>query len=1168
MQAHRSIGRKLGLLALLSVAVAVVIGTAFALTQETRRYVEAKSEAFIATAQVFAAAVADAAAAGDEQAALRAMRAIASMNGMLTARIETTDGGVLASIGLAARLERDARLTPTERPSAWTILASGTIETTVPIHHNGRDIGQFVMVAEANDLLHRLLVTLAVTLAGAVLAIAAGLAVARRLGGSIVRPIAGLTTAMQEIRERHDFSSNVAVTSDDEVGTMVEGFNGLLAEIRARDARLAEHLRDLERQVADRTADFRAARDAAERANRAKSDFLAAMSHEIRTPMNGMMVMAELVAGSALDERPRRHAQTIVRSGRNLLTIINDILDLSKIEAGQLTLEEIAFDPAEIVDQTVALFSERAREKGLELCAFIDPALSGTMTGDPVRVQQVVANLVNNAVKFTERGSVLVVAEAVEGPAPALRISVADTGIGIPADTIGTLFIAFSQADQSITRRFGGTGLGLAICRKIADAMGATVSVESTPGAGSTFTFTLPMGSPVPGEPWPRTKVAHTAIVDLGGRDGDVLALYLTAAGYRVVRDMPDATGDVGAGTIVFAPLDAAWTDRPGVSLVRCAPLAAGGDQARVARLDLPVQRGELRRLIARHLAGEDLVEAPAPVAAEEPRPDFGHVRILVADDSPVNREVALAALAYFGATADCVEDGLAAAKAVAGGTYDLVFMDGSMPVMDGFEASRRIRAEEAARGGARIPIVALTADVIGTAGEAWRACGMDDLLLKPFSLDDLAAILRRWAPEGSAPVLQAATPRVALPEPGAAPSVSGESDLLAPAKLAEFAEMASLGRPDFAQRILGLWKTHAGPARIAVDEAMAAGDSDAVGRAAHSLKSMSLNAGAARVAGLAATVETIARIEGRLPEVALVAALGAAVDATAEAIDVHLAGTPAESAEPVAAMAPAPPATAGSAPADTFERDLLRAIEAGDIQPYFQPIVSRGDTRLVGVEALARWIRPDGTVVGPGAFIARAEACGLIVPLGSHMLRQSILCARDWPGINLSVNVSPLQLQEADFEALVTGTLAETGFAAADLTLEVTETALIGSEERAAETLKRLRERGIGVALDDFGTGYSSLAYLRRFPFSRIKIDRSFIAEVDSAMDAAAIVHAVVAIGRSLGLKVVAEGIETEAQERFVSAAGVHMLQGYRYGLPMSAQDLASLVARPAKAG
>ena len=1002
----------------------------------------------------------------------------------------------------------------------------------------------------------------------------AGLAVARRLGRSIIRPIIGLTVAMQQIREDHDFSSDVAVTSDDEVGTMVEGFNGLLAEIRARDERLAAHLRDLERQVADRTADYRNARDAAEQANRAKSDFLAAMSHEIRTPMNGIMVMAELVAKSPLDERPRRHAETIVRSGRNLLAIINDILDLSKIEAGQLTLEEIPYDPAEVIDQTVVLFSERAREKGLDLCAFIDPALTGTITGDPVRVQQVIANLVNNAVKFTESGSVMVVAELVDSPCPALRISVADTGIGIPAETLGTLFTAFFQADQSITRRFGGTGLGLAICRKIADAMGGTVSVESTPGAGSTFTFTLPMGTAAQGEPWPRAVSPRTAVVDMVGRSGDILALYLSVAGYRVVR--ADAAGrdlDIGPGALVFTASDADWAALPHVSIVRCAALAEATNRPGEARLDLPIQRGELCRLIARHIAGEDLAARAAPAAPDEQRPDFSHLRILVVDDSAVNREVALAALAHFGATADCVEDGLQAVTAVASGAYDLVFMDGSMPVMDGFEASRRIRAEEAARGVAPVPIVALTADVISTAGEAWRACGMDDLLLKPFSLEDLGKVLECWSPAGAtvgATAVETPSPAGMQPAVSAPPGI--DDDLISRDKLDEFAAMAALGRPDFAARILGLWKTHAQAARAAVYEAMAAADREAVGRAAHGLKSMSLNAGAARVAEIARTIETIARTEGRLPEAELVTALGAAVEATTCAIDGHLGGASAETAAP-AAEAPAgetslPTAMpVPAAAADRFATDLKAAIAAGEIQPFFQPIVSRGDARLVGVEALARWVKPDGTVVPPADFITQAEAGGLIVPLGTHILRQAMHCARDWPGINLSINVSPLQLQEPDFEAIVSAALADTGFAAADLTLEVTETALIGNEERTAETLKRLRGKGIGIALDDFGTGYSSLAYLRRFPFSRIKIDRSFIAEVDSAMDAAAIVHAVVAIGRSLGLKIVAEGIETEAQERFVSAAGVHLLQGYRYGHAMPAQDLSLLLGRAVQA-
>ncbi len=833
MHRNRSIGRKLGLLALLSVAVAVVIGTVFALTQETHRYIEAKSEAFIATAQVFSAAVADAAASRDEQAALRAMRAIGSMNGVLTARIETSDGGVLASIGLASSLDRDARLSLTERPSVWTVLQSGTIETAVPIRQNGLTIGQFIMIAEANDLLRRLFVTLAVTLAGAGVAVTAGLVVARRLGRSIIQPITGLTEAMQQIREDHDFSSNVAITADDEVGTMVDGFNSLLAEIRARDERLAAHLRDLERQVADRTADYRVARDAAEQANRAKSDFLAAMSHEIRTPMNGMMVMAELVAKSRLEDRTRRQAETIVRSGRNLLAIINDILDISKIEAGQLSLEAIPYDPAEIIDQTLVLFSERAREKGLDLCAFIDPLLTGTTIGDPVRVAQVVANLVNNAVKFTESGSVTVVAEIVDRVGPALSIAVTDTGIGIAPEKIDTLFTAFSQADQSITRRFGGTGLGLTICRKIADAMGGSIDVESTLGAGSTFTFTLPITTHLRGEPWPRVASERQAIVDLPGRSGDILTLYLRAAGYEVVRTpLSQVEGDVAPGALVFTAHHPQWARYPGIALVHCTDLAEAVGAREVARLDLPVQRGELRQLVARHIAGEDFLGPPASVAKEPPRPDFSHLRILVADDSAVNREVALAALAHFGAKADCVENGAQAVSAVRTGAYDLVLMDGSMPVMDGFNAARRIRSDEIARRVPRVPIIALTADVIGTAAEAWHESGMDDLLLKPFSLDDLSLVLGRWssaAPQAAAVLTEAKDPPEAAPVETLQPG--GEKDLLSREKLDELAAMAGLGQPGFAARILGLWKTHALEARLAIDDAMAEGDREAVGR-------------------------------------------------------------------------------------------------------------------------------------------------------------------------------------------------------------------------------------------------------------------------------------------------------------------------------------------------
>jgi EAL domain-containing protein (putative c-di-GMP-specific phosphodiesterase class I)/signal transduction histidine kinase/CheY-like chemotaxis protein len=1152
MQRKGTIGRRLGFLALVSVAVAVLIGTAFSVTQETRRYVGTKSQTLIATAQVFAAAVADAAAAGDEQAALRSMRAIGEMQGVLTARIEGADGVVLASIGLGSSLDSDAKLSLTEQPSVWNVLASGTIETTVPIQHNGGLIGRFVIVAEANDLVQRLAVTLMITLIGALLAAGAGLAVARRLSWSLTRPITQLTEAMQQIRVRHDFTANVTVTSDDEVGTMVEGFNGLLGEIRTRDAKLAEHLQSLEKQVEDRTRDFREARDAAESANRAKSDFLAAMSHEIRTPMNGIMVMAELLAGSNLAERPQRHAEVIVRSGQSLLAIINDILDLSKIEAGQLTLEAIAFDPAEIVDQTVMLFSERARVKGLELSAYIDPAISGTVVGDPVRVHQVLSNLVNNALKFTEAGSVSINVDFVDGVEPKLRFAVSDTGIGIAPDKVNSLFSAFTQADQSITRKFGGTGLGLSICKKLADAMGATIQIDSLLGEGSTFLFTLPVSGLTKGLPWPRISGDALAVVALSGtHSADALSRYLSASGYRVQRhrEAVDCSG-LESGTIVFTSPALIEAANPEITIVACAPFGdpgVGSQAAGFVALDMPLQRGELAGLLARHIAGDSLIESEPSRAAGEARHNFGHLKILVVDDNEVNCEVALAALAHFGATADLAANGLEAVEAVTRQRYDIVLMDGSMPVMDGFAATRRIRANEARSGAERLPIVALTADVIGTAAEAWRDAGMDAILHKPFRVEDLGEILRRWAMHGTSPlqfdVDHASIPSAVAPSPALSSNASDASPLLSQEKLNEFASMAALGRPEFGRRILDLWREHAPQALASLDKARREDDLEGMGKAAHSLKSMSLNAGMPRVADLARAIETAARITATPPDEQTVQALQSALIATHEAIGVHLG-------EAVAAPG------VGTAP----DNGLFRAIEAGEIQPYFQPIVARGDLGLAGVEALARWVKPDGTVLAPSHFIQQAESSGLIVPLGSHILRQSMLHARSWPGINLSINVSPLQLQEDDFETVVADCLATTGFPTADLTLEITETAIIGNEQRVAEKLKRLRAKGVGIALDDFGTGYSSLAYLRRFPFSRIKIDKSFIDEVDTAMDAAAIVHAVVAIGRSLGLKIVAEGIETEAQLRFVTAAGVHFFQGYRFGRPMTAEALTEL--------
>jgi signal transduction histidine kinase len=274
----------------------------------------------------------------------------------------------------------------------------------------------------------------------------------------------------------------VAVAADDEVGDMVASFNRMLGEIRSRDQALAAHMAGLEATVAERTAELSRARDAADAANRARGEFLAAMSHEIRTPMNGVLVMAEMLAAADLPSRQRRFAQVIASSGASLMAIINDILDLSKIEAGRLELEAAPVDLAEIAEEACALFWERARSKGLDLGTFVDPATPALVQGDAVRLRQIVSNLVNNAVKFTDSGGVLVLVGP--GPAGGVRIAVRDTGPGIERDRIGRLFEAFTQEDQSTTRRFGGTGLGLAICQRLVGAMAGRFAVRSRPGAG------------------------------------------------------------------------------------------------------------------------------------------------------------------------------------------------------------------------------------------------------------------------------------------------------------------------------------------------------------------------------------------------------------------------------------------------------------------------------------------------------------------------------------------------------------------------------------------------------------------------------------------------------------------------------------------------------------